>query len=211
MPINIFGNVTSKRNNQGVKPEFIPLNTSDFVTKDQIYDRKFLNQNFINKSVIAYTSSYITLGGQRRIAAIRPGVDKYDAVIKSQMEDYVTNLNRNIMQITQEQLQKCITKDQLSRGKRSFDNSFLPYSNQDDDANFENRRLRNILDPIDPKDAVNLEYMSKNVLTKIYLTGKLKNETFILCNNKKYFLCLFKGTVLNFISYTRSIKYSIKW
>ena len=56
------------------------------------------------------------------------------------MEDYIQNSTHNIMQITQDQLQKCITKDQLSRNKRSLGNSFLPHSNQNDDLNFKNRR-----------------------------------------------------------------------
>ena len=48
------------------------------------------------------------------------------------MEDYVQISTRDIMQLTQEQLEKIIIKDQLSRGKWYFNNSFLPYTNQND-------------------------------------------------------------------------------
>jgi hypothetical protein len=183
-------------------------NTTDYVTKDQVYDKNFINQNYINKDILDHTQSSITLMDKRRIANIKPGISANDAVNKKQIEDYVNNLNRQITDIFKDRLEKAkdeCTKltDQLSRGKRSIDNSFLPFLDNDD-VDFEDKRLRNVGEPIAPKDAINLEYITTNRITKVYLTGKLKNgpnPTFILTGGIDHFLCLYKGTVFDFFSF----------
>jgi hypothetical protein len=93
--------------------------------------------------------------------------------------------------------------DQLSRGKRSLGNSFLPLLDNDG-VDFEDKRLRNVGQPNAPKDAVNLKYITINRITKIYLTGKLTNgpnTTFVLTDGSDHFLCLYKGKVFDFFSF----------
>jgi hypothetical protein len=199
MPITIFGVTTSHHRDDGSSKKL-----EDYVTKDQVHDKKYINKNFIKKDIIGNSSSYVTLHSQRRIATIKPGIDANDAITKKQTEDLVSDLGRQVIGVIKGELDKlkddCANiTDELSRAKRSLGNSFLPFLDNDD-VNFEDKRLRNVGDPIAPKDAVNLKYIS----TKIYLTGKLKNghnPTFVLTGGTDYFLCLYKGTVFGFYSF----------
>jgi hypothetical protein len=179
----------------------------DYVTKDQVYNKSYIDKNFINKDVAGYTQLYISLENKRRVADIKSAITPNDAVNGKQIEQYIINSNRMILNIFKDELKKAedeCTKitDELSRGKRSSGNSFLPIL-ENDDVDFEDKRLRNIGEPIAPKDGVNLKYISTNRITKIYLTGKLKNgpnPIFVLTGGSDHFLCLHKGIVFDFSS-----------
>jgi hypothetical protein len=148
------------------------------------------------------------LENKRRIADIKPAISPNDAVNKKQIGQYISNLNRMILNIFKGELDKLkdeCTKitDELSRGKRTLGNSFLPFLDNDD-VDFEDKRLRNVGEPIAPKDAVNLKYISTNRITIMYLTGKLKNgpnPTFVLTGGTDRFLCLYKVTVFDVSSF----------
>jgi hypothetical protein len=73
--------------------------------------------------------------------------------------------------------------------------------------------LRNVGEPIARKDAINLKYITTKRITKIYLTGKLKNcpnPTFVLTGGSDQFLCFYKGTVFDFSSFLASDQIIVK-
>jgi hypothetical protein len=52
----------------------------DYVTKVQVHDKNYIDKNFINKDVVDYTQSYISLENKRRIAYIKQAISPNDAV-----------------------------------------------------------------------------------------------------------------------------------
>jgi hypothetical protein len=65
----------------------------DYVTKDQVHDKNYIDKNFIKKDVVGYTQLYISLENKRRIADIKPAITPNDAVNGKQIEQYISNSN----------------------------------------------------------------------------------------------------------------------
>lgn len=207
------------------KQDYINKN---FLTKDKTYDKDYIDnyvrdfkdqllnkfsyveQNYIKKDVIAYSNTYMSLGGKRRIAAIKPGIDGSDAVNKKQMEDYCYDkptIDDKLKDLTKGELHKLTNA--ITRGKRGVDKIYFPYLSGND-VDFENKVIMNVANGINDSDAINKKQLEEAIDDKIknfvggnrnviLICGELKlinniNPHFII-NGERYFPVLRDGTI----------------
>lgn len=81
----------------------------------------------------------------------------------------------------------------LRRGKSLTDTPFLPSLTEDDNVDFENKKLYNVGSHVATSDVVNMEYIQKNRMTVVHLIGKLSESNIFKISGLDDFKSLYDG------------------